>query len=94
MVVEGRARGVCVTVMYCGEEEKQWTCGKAGAANLRKVSSIVRDIGDPCLSQSPVKVVVTVRLQQLYRVLLIALLMLEFNSSFLHHHTHALLVLI
>ncbi|KAG4380837.1 hypothetical protein GLYMA_15G028000v4 [Glycine max] len=46
--------------MYCGEEEKQWTCGKAGAANLRKVSSIVRDIGDPCLSQSPVKVVVTV----------------------------------
>ncbi|KAL5156747.1 GTPase-activating protein GYP7 [Glycine soja] len=56
----GRARGVCVTVMYCGEEEKQWTCGKAGAANLRKVSSIVRDIGDPCLSQSPVKVVVTV----------------------------------
>ncbi|RZB84411.1 TBC1 domain family member 15 isoform D [Glycine soja] len=42
--------------MYCGEEAKQWSCGKAGAVNLRKVSSIVRDIGDPCLSQSPVKV--------------------------------------
>ncbi|RZB84408.1 small G protein signaling modulator 1 isoform X1 [Glycine soja] len=55
-----RARGVCVTVMYCGEEAKQWSCGKAGAVNLRKVSSIVRDIGDPCLSQSPVKVVLTV----------------------------------
>ncbi|TKY48307.1 TBC1 domain family member 15 [Spatholobus suberectus] len=43
------------SVMYCGEEEKQWSCGKAGPVNLRKVSSIVRDIGDPCLSHSPVK---------------------------------------
>ncbi|XP_057450941.1 uncharacterized protein LOC130742862 isoform X2 [Lotus japonicus] len=43
--------------MNCGgEEEKQWSCGKAGSVNFRKVSSIVRDIGDPCLSQSPVKV--------------------------------------
>ncbi|XP_061365144.1 uncharacterized protein LOC133308532 isoform X2 [Gastrolobium bilobum] len=42
--------------MYCGGEDKQWSCGKAGTVNLRKVSSIVRDIGDPCLSQSPVKV--------------------------------------
>lgn len=50
------------SVMYCGGEDKQWSCGKAGTVNLRKVSSIVRDIGDPCLSQSPVKVVVTVRL--------------------------------
>ncbi|CAJ1955508.1 unnamed protein product [Sphenostylis stenocarpa] len=47
--------------MYCGEEDKKWKCGKAGAVNLRKVSSIVRDIGDPCLSHSPVKVVVTVK---------------------------------
>ncbi|XP_027341512.1 small G protein signaling modulator 1 isoform X2 [Abrus precatorius] len=42
--------------MNCGEEDKKWNCGKAGAVNLRRVSSIVRDIGDPCLSQSPVKV--------------------------------------
>ena len=80
-----------MTVMYCGEEAKQWSCGKAGAVNLRKVSSIVRDIGDPCLSQSPVNVVLTVRLQ-LYCVLLTALLVLNFNRSLLHHHTHALLI--
>ncbi|KAL2332235.1 hypothetical protein Fmac_019816 [Flemingia macrophylla] len=43
--------------MYCGKEEKQWSWGKAaGAVNFRKLSSIVRDIGDPCLSQSHVKV--------------------------------------
>ncbi|KAJ1424495.1 Ribonuclease H domain [Sesbania bispinosa] len=48
------------SVMYCSGEDKQWSCGKAGTVNLRKVSSIIRDIGDPCLSQSPVKVVVTV----------------------------------
>ncbi|ESW22451.1 hypothetical protein PHAVU_005G155000 [Phaseolus vulgaris] len=42
--------------MYCGEEDKQWKCGKAGAVSFRKVTSIVRDIGDPCLFHSPVKV--------------------------------------
>ncbi|XP_021896857.1 small G protein signaling modulator 1-like isoform X1 [Carica papaya] len=42
--------------MSCGGEGKQWTCGKPGAVNLQKVSSIVRDIGEPCLSQSPIKV--------------------------------------
>ncbi|XP_020964185.1 small G protein signaling modulator 1 isoform X1 [Arachis ipaensis] len=41
--------------VMCGEE-RQWSCGgRAGSVNLRKVSSIVRDIGDPCLSHSPVK---------------------------------------
>jgi hypothetical protein len=44
--------------MYCDGGDKQWSCGKAGTVNLRKVSSFVRDIRDPCLSQSPVKVVV------------------------------------
>ncbi|KAG8375907.1 hypothetical protein BUALT_Bualt09G0007900 [Buddleja alternifolia] len=40
-------------------DDKQWTCGKGGAVNLQKVSSIVRDIGDqPCLHQSPIKVVI------------------------------------
>ncbi|XP_058004322.1 uncharacterized protein LOC131168732 isoform X2 [Hevea brasiliensis] len=42
--------------MSSGEDEKQWSCGKAGAVNLQKVGSIVRDIGEPCLSQSPIKV--------------------------------------
>ncbi|KAK2425109.1 Ypt/Rab-GAP domain of gyp1p superfamily protein [Trifolium repens] len=42
--------------MYCDGGDKQWSCGKAGTVNLRKVSSFVRDIRDPCLSQSPVKV--------------------------------------
>ncbi|XP_065867202.1 uncharacterized protein [Euphorbia lathyris] len=42
--------------MSCGEDEKQWSCGKAGAVNLLRVGSIVRDIGEPCLSQSPIKV--------------------------------------
>ncbi|KAJ7980668.1 Ypt/Rab-GAP domain of gyp1p superfamily protein, putative isoform 1 [Quillaja saponaria] len=46
--------------MSCGEEGKQWSCGKAGTVNLQKVTSIVRDIGDPCLSQSPIKVVIVV----------------------------------
>ncbi|KAF5464704.1 hypothetical protein F2P56_014759 [Juglans regia] len=40
--------------MSCGGgEDRQWSCGKAGAVNLQKVSSI---IGEPCLSQSPKKV--------------------------------------
>ncbi|QCE09099.1 gem associated protein 8 [Vigna unguiculata] len=47
--------------MYCCGEENQWNCGNAGAINVRKLSSIVRDIGDPCLSHSPAKVVVTVK---------------------------------
>ncbi|XP_028780074.1 small G protein signaling modulator 1 isoform X2 [Neltuma alba] len=46
--------------MYCSGENKQWSCGKAGTMNLQKVSSILRDIGDPCLSQSPAKVVIIV----------------------------------
>ncbi|XP_038884457.1 small G protein signaling modulator 1 isoform X3 [Benincasa hispida] len=43
-----------------GEADKQWTCAKAGVASLQKVGLIVRDIGEPCLSQSPIKVVITV----------------------------------
>ncbi|KAK6255442.1 hypothetical protein SCA6_016747 [Theobroma cacao] len=54
--------------MSCGGKEKQWSCGKAaaaaaaaaGAVNIQRVGSIVRDIGDPCLSQSPIKVVLAV----------------------------------
>ncbi|CAH2050762.1 unnamed protein product, partial [Thlaspi arvense] len=40
---------------------KQWICGKGGTVNLHRVSSIVRDIGEPCLHQSPIKVVIAVR---------------------------------
>lgn len=40
---------------------KQWICGKVGTVNLHRVSSIVRDIGEPCLHQSHIKVVTTVR---------------------------------
>jgi hypothetical protein len=33
-------------------EEKQWKCGKAIAvANLQRVGTMVRDIGEPCLSR-------------------------------------------
>lgn len=55
--------------MSCGGEAgKQWTCAKAGAASLQKVGLIVRDIGEPCLSQSPIKVVITVRLSSTMRM--------------------------
>ncbi|XP_059632934.1 uncharacterized protein LOC132275451 isoform X2 [Cornus florida] len=37
-------------------DDKQWICGKAGTVNLQLVSSIVRDIGEPCLHQSPIKI--------------------------------------
>ncbi|KDP43906.1 hypothetical protein JCGZ_20916 [Jatropha curcas] len=46
--------------MSCGEEEKQWSCPKAGTVSLQRVGSIVREIGEPCLSQSPIKVVIAV----------------------------------
>ncbi|KAK3204357.1 hypothetical protein Dsin_018403 [Dipteronia sinensis] len=47
--------------MYCGGgEANQWSCGTAGTVNFQRVGSIVRDIGDPCLSQSPIKVVIAV----------------------------------
>lgn len=46
--------------MYCGGGgggEELWSCGKSGTL----VGSMVRDIRDPCLSQSPIKVVIPVR---------------------------------
>ncbi|KAL3835083.1 hypothetical protein ACJIZ3_009819 [Penstemon smallii] len=46
--------------MSFDEDEKQWKCVKGGAVNLQKVSSIVRDIGEPCLHQSPIKVVIAI----------------------------------
>ncbi|KAK6914520.1 Rab-GTPase-TBC domain, partial [Dillenia turbinata] len=37
-------------------EGKQWSCGKGSTMNLQRVSSIVRDIGEPCFHHSPIKV--------------------------------------
>ncbi|KAJ8445254.1 hypothetical protein Cgig2_024460 [Carnegiea gigantea] len=36
--------------------DRQWGCGKPPSVNLKRVSSMVCDIGDPCLHQSPIKV--------------------------------------
>lgn len=49
-------------MMSFDREDKQWKCVKGGAVNFQKVSSIVRDIGEPCLHQSPIKVVSAVRI--------------------------------
>ncbi|KAK8332821.1 hypothetical protein V6Z12_A10G163600 [Gossypium hirsutum] len=48
--------------MSCRDKENQWSFGKAaaaaaGAVNIQKVGSVVRDIGDPCVSHSSIKVV-------------------------------------
>ncbi|XP_028126784.1 small G protein signaling modulator 1-like isoform X1 [Camellia sinensis] len=46
--------------MSFDEDNKQWICGKAGTVSLHRVSCIVRDIGEPCLHQSPIKVVIAI----------------------------------
>lgn len=43
---------------------KQWKC--VAPVSFQRVSSIVRDIGEPCLYQSPLKVVTTVRISALF----------------------------
>ncbi|KZV48465.1 small G protein signaling modulator 1-like [Dorcoceras hygrometricum] len=47
-------------VMSFSGDEKQWKCGKGGAVNLQRVSSIVRDIGEPCLHQPQIKVMIAI----------------------------------
>ncbi|KAJ4846695.1 hypothetical protein Tsubulata_027180 [Turnera subulata] len=42
------------------EDHKQWSCPRAGSVNLQRVGSIVRDLGEPCLAQSPIKVVIAI----------------------------------
>lgn len=48
--------------MTADGEDTRWMCGSAGMAaslhrvNLHRVSSIVREIRDPCLHRSPAKV--------------------------------------
>lgn len=37
-------------------DERRWICGRGGGVNLHRVSSIVRDIREPCLHHSPGKV--------------------------------------
>ncbi|CAH8265823.1 unnamed protein product [Arabidopsis lyrata] len=46
--------------MCSGGEGKQWSCGKAGVVSLQKVGSLVRDLSEPCLSQSRIQVVITI----------------------------------
>ncbi|CAN6994746.1 unnamed protein product [Brassica rapa subsp. trilocularis] len=46
--------------MCSGGEGKQWSCGKAGVVSLQKVGSLVRDLSEPCLSQSHIQVVITI----------------------------------
>ncbi|XP_074578249.1 rab GTPase-activating protein 22-like isoform X1 [Curcuma longa] len=36
-------------------EDTRWMCGTSGMVNLHRVSSIVREIGEPCLYHSPAK---------------------------------------
>ncbi|AEC10281.1 Ypt/Rab-GAP domain of gyp1p superfamily protein [Arabidopsis thaliana] len=42
--------------MCSGGEGKQWSCGKAGVVSLQKVGSLVRDLSEPCLSQSRIQI--------------------------------------
>ncbi|KAH6833423.1 Ypt/Rab-GAP domain of gyp1p superfamily protein [Perilla frutescens var. hirtella] len=44
--------------------EKQWKC--VAPVSFQRVGSIVRDIGEPCLYQSPLKVVLAVRISALF----------------------------
>lgn len=40
-------------------EDTGWMCGRAGMVNLHRVSSIVREIGEPCRYHSSAKVGLT-----------------------------------
>nr|GEU69960.1 hypothetical protein [Tanacetum cinerariifolium] len=39
---------------------KQWMYGKTSTVNLHRISSILRNIGELCVHQSPIKVVATI----------------------------------
>lgn len=54
-----------VQVMSVDRDAQQWNCVKGGVVNFQKVSAIVRDMGEPCLQQTPIKVAITVRLPKL-----------------------------
>ncbi|CAN7138256.1 unnamed protein product [Brassica rapa subsp. narinosa] len=47
-----------IGVVMCsgGEGNRQWSCGKAGVVSLQKVGSLVRDLSEPCLSQSHIQI--------------------------------------
>lgn len=51
--------------MSVDRDAQQWNCVKGGVVNFQKVSAIVRDMGEPCLQQTPIKVAITVRLPKL-----------------------------
>lgn len=47
-------------VMSFDRDAQQWNCVKGGVVNLQKVSAIVRDMGEPCLQQTPMKVAIAI----------------------------------
>lgn len=61
----------------------RWSCGKTGgvAVNLLRVSSIVRDIGEPCLSQSPIKVSVVVSVSSYHNLNVYSFLLFDFRFA-------------
>lgn len=61
----------------------RWSCGKTGgvAVNLLRVSSIVRDIGEPCLSQSPIKVSVVVSVSSYQNLNVYSFLLFDFHFA-------------
>ncbi|CAL9245759.1 unnamed protein product [Arabidopsis halleri] len=47
--------------MFSGGAGKKWTCGKPGLVSLQKVvASLLRDLSQPCLSQSGIQVVLNI----------------------------------
>ncbi|XP_057471768.1 LOW QUALITY PROTEIN: uncharacterized protein LOC130760459 [Actinidia eriantha] len=46
--------------MSFDEDNRQWICGKVRTVNLQRVGSIVRDIGEPCLHQPHIKVIIAI----------------------------------
>lgn len=52
--------------MSFDRDAQQWNCVKGGVVNFQKVSAIVRDMGEPCLQQTPIKVAINVRLSKTF----------------------------
>lgn len=54
--VMGRREEGKELIMSVDGEDTRWMCGSSGVVNLHRVSSMVREIGEPCLYHSPAKV--------------------------------------
>ncbi|CAD5179707.1 unnamed protein product, partial [Musa acuminata subsp. malaccensis] len=53
--VMGRREEGKELIMSVDGEDTRWMCGSSGVVNLHRVSSMVREIGEPCLYHSPAK---------------------------------------